>query len=504
MVRNFRRQPLAASRSALGKHVGSFVDSVRSFWTGKIWGQAALDDQSAYGAWMRWMRVMFITWDGLGHNRLFSRAAALSYSSLLGLGPMIAMIVLVSGTFLRGDAETQIKEILLFVAPTLQQYITIETNGSEALEGAPAAYATALDELISQIVTGAEQTVEQINTGGSQAFGLIGLFILIFVAIQLLTAVETTLNHIWGARTGRAWGQRIVSYWTFISLGAVLGLGSAAIFSASTMANLFQVFPFGDALTQVFVILSPIIGFGMISLLLTAFYMYFPNATVQLKPALVGAVVVAFFLFLNNFLSILYVGQVLRLQSLYGSVGIVPVLMLGLYFFWVFVLLGGQLSYAVQNVNFLSRREAWSQVSPRAQETLTLATFIVIAREFMAQRQAPSVPELSARMRVPGNVLNECLNMLTDIGWVSATPQVHEDAAEEICYQPAKPLSKLTLARFHTVFEGYGNSSGLSSLGHIDPLISHYRERLDAGLDKELGECSVEALLSETAPKEPA
>ncbi len=497
------KKTAATPRSALSRKVRRTLRDLRGFWLDKIWAPKAIEDRSRWGIWMRWMRVAFITWDGLMSNRLFSRAASLSYSSLIGLGPLIAMVVLLSGTFLRGDAELQIKRMLLFVAPTLQEYITLDEAARPSPTGEEEeVYATALDELISQIVEGAEATIQQIDTGGSQAFGLIGLLILIFIAIQLLTAVETTLNAIWGTRSGRAWGQRIVSYWTFISLGAVLGLGGTALLSASAVANMFEVVPFGDALTRLFVLASPLLGFGMITLLLTAFYTYFPNANVQVRPAFIGAVVVAVLLFLNNYLSILYVGQVLRLQSLYGSVGIIPVLMLGLYFFWVFILLGGQLSYAVQNVNFLSRREAWSQVSARTQETLTLAAFLVIAREFAAQRPPPSAAQLSERMRVPGNVLNESLNLLSDIGWITPTPVIAEDGNEELCYQPARPLKRLTLARFHAAFEDYGNSGGIDFIEHVDPLIGHYRDGLEAGLGEKLGKRSLDDLFAETAEDE--
>jgi len=470
----------------------------RMFWSVTIWRAESIESGDRSGHWMRRTRIVFITWDGLANNQLFARAAALSYSSLLALGPMVAMLVLFSGALLKSDAETQIKNLLYFVAPSLQEYLSLEVP-DEAGDELPADYSNALDDLIDQIVQGAESIVGQINTGGSQAFGFLGFIILAFIAIQMLTAVEKTLNQIWGARSGRSWGHRVVSYWTFISLGTVFGLGATAIFSASAAASLFEVVPFGETLNELFVAVSPFLGFGMLVLLLTAFYRYFPNAPVKWKPALIGASVVAALLFLNNYLSVLYVGQVLRLQSLYGSVGIIPVFMLGLYFFWIFVLLGGQLSYAIQNVNYLSRREAWSKVSPGAQETLTLAAFLLVARDFVAQRPPLSASELSARMRVPGNVLNEALDLLVDFGWIAPTWHAREEGVDERCYQPAKPLGSVTLADFRTAFADFGNSPGTETLDPLDPVLAIYRQGLDEALSERFGGSSVEALLAETS-----
>lgn len=462
---------------------------IQQFWREDIWDRSTLEDGTRRAQWFRWIRILAITIDGISGQRLLTRASALSFASLIGLGPLVATIVIVSGSFLSSDAETEIKRLLVFMAPSIAEYIQIEQQAGAAPTGetaeADAQFRSALDDLITQIVSGAEEAIAQVNTGGSGFFGLIGIFVLIFIGIQLLTGIETTLNEIWGVRTGRGWGNRIVSYWTFISLGAVLGVGSAALLSASAIAGFFQGVPFlGETLTGLFIFVSPLLGFGMITLLLTAFYMYFPNAAVKVKPAFIGALLVAALLFLNNYLSILYVGQVIRFQSLYGSVGIIPVLMMGLFFFWVFILLGGQISYAIQNVDFLSHREAWASVSVRAQETLTLGVLLCICRDFAECRPPPSFGDLSSRLRAPGNVLNESLSLLLESGWVAPTPVIQADQSEEICYRPAFPLKRMTLAGFHHLFENFGNSTGIETIEGLDPLIAYFQEQVGHGVAK--------------------
>lgn len=451
---------------------GSRKRRLRQFLEKDIWEYGVGGEPSLKGQWIAFLRVLSIAWRGLVENRLFSRAAALSYSSLIALGPLIAVVVILSSSFVRTDAETQIKKALLFIAPSLDEMVTLEQE-SRTAEGEE--MATALDTLIAQIIDGAEQLLSQINTSGSKTFGLMGGLILIWVVIQLMTAVETTLNQIWGVHQGRPWSRRIVFYWTFISLGALLGLGSTALFSASNLMSMLDWMPLGNEVARGLIRLSPLISFGMLVLLLTLFYRFFPNTSVAFKPALVGSLLTATLLFLNNYLGILYVHRVLSIQSLYGSVGIIPVMMIGLFFFWVLILLGGQLTYAVQNVRFLANQAAWRRISPLVRELVTLSAFLQIARRFHNSERAPTMNEISRSLHVPVNILNESLEILEELKWIAriATEDTEEEG-EKTGYRPAMPLARYNLSRFKQAMGELGHSDMATSLVHADPLLEQY------------------------------
>jgi membrane protein len=440
----------------------------RDIWESRQGGSPSDDNQ-----WVSLLRILTISLKGLSENRLFSRAAALSYSSLIALGPLVAIIVILSSSFIQTNAETQIKRALLFIAPSLQELVTLEPKSEDA------EMATALDDLLSQIVDGAEQLLNQVNTSGSKAFGAMGGIILIWVVIQLLTSVETTLNQIWGVHQGRPWSQRIVFYWTFVSLGALLGLGSTALFSASNLATMTDWVPFGSELTAALLSFSPVLSFSMLVLLLALFYQFFPNTSVKFKAALVGSLLTAVLLFLNNYLSILYVSRVISFQSLYGSVGIIPVLMIGLYFFWVLILLGGQLTYSVQNVSYLANQSAWKRISPISSELVVLSTFIFLARRFNECQPAPTIVDMGREMSVPVNILNESLETLDNMGWVTKVSMDNGDERfEETGFRPSKPLESYTLSQFKSALEQYGQSDILESLLQSDTLLKEYREAL--------------------------
>ena len=74
-----------------------------------------------------------------------------------------------------------------------------------------------------------------------------------------------------------------------------------------------------------------------------------PNTRVCFNAALVGGVVGGSFWYLNNVFGFLYVSRVVSNSKIYGSLGLVPVFMIGLYFSWLILLFGAQVAYAFQN-----------------------------------------------------------------------------------------------------------------------------------------------------------
>ncbi|MFP4541913.1 MAG: YihY/virulence factor BrkB family protein [Opitutales bacterium] len=440
---------------------------------------------------MQFVRVLSLAFEGLSKNQLLMRASGLSYASLIGLGPLVAIAVMVSGSFLRSDLETQIKEALLIVAPTLRDYVSVTADPDAA--DSP----TELDIFIDQVVGGAEDILNQVNTEGGGIFRIVGFVLLIWVGINLLTTIETTLNSIWGVTRGRDWSQRVVSYWTFLSLGTLLGIGSTALFSASTLAGFTDFLPFGSTVSGFIIWLSPLLAATMLIVFLTFSYQFFPNTTVRFKPALYGAILVAVLLFLVNFLSIAYLGWVIRMRSFFGSLAIFFVLMLGLYFFWFIILLGAQVTYAIQNVNFLTHREVWQRISVRTQELVTLAAFLRIARRFEECKPPPSAGDLAESLRVPGNVLNKCIELLVDNGWVAAVRKVDDDGMEENFYRPAKPLAKYSLGRFRETFANHGNSAGVDFVASDDPLLTRYLERTSEPAEAPDHDPSLDQLLTD-------
>ncbi|HUG09942.1 MAG TPA: YihY/virulence factor BrkB family protein [Opitutaceae bacterium] len=463
---------------------------LRAFWTDGIWKASIEKDHPPRAALLVFMRILSITLTGLGEIRVFSRAAALSFSSMLGIGPLIAIAVLVAGNVL-ADRKSNIavdalNKAIRFVAPQVAQLdeaivVTGETKAGNV-------------EVNPEIVELINNFIEASQSG---TLGVVGGLTLVLIVIQLFISVEESFNSIWGVRRGRSMLMRIAWYWTVVTLGAVLMMAALSLLSASTIPAVVERLPLGVEMMRVFRLVAPLTSFFILVLLLTLFYRFIPNTNVYWSPALTGATAAIVLLLLNNYFAFIYVRRVLLSQSLFGSLSIVPVLMAGLYVFWLIVLLGGQITYAVQNVRYRSSQSVWHELNHTSRESLSLLVLVLIARRFKACRPALTASDLSKAIRVPTQVLNECLNRLTDIGLVCMNPPHEGESALDYHYQPAKPLDRITLNEFRNQFAELGESPSGELLEAVDPILRHFRTSVSSSLGEAIGTRTLDQLIDD-------
>src|SRR6185436_5042369 len=101
----------------------------------EIWQSAHLKDRSIKGYSFAVLRVVSITTTSFIESRIATRAAALSFSSLLGIGPLIAIAVLVAGFALGKDQPHLVADALTrlikVVAPQIEQYDVLTQSPTE-------------------------------------------------------------------------------------------------------------------------------------------------------------------------------------------------------------------------------------------------------------------------------------------------------------------------------------------------------------------------------------
>ena len=489
----------------------------RRFWTHDIWAAGLVRDRTPKGRGLALLRVTSITLSGLNEIHVAIRAAALSYSSLLALGPLIAIAVLISG-FALGNRDPELaarslNRVISFIAPQVAQYDKATENDwnlahPKASPGDPAAPATTpVPGAVADAPPPDPEMVQIINnfisSSRSSTAGIIGILTLFVIVIGLFTTIENTFNDIWGVRRGRSLAARIVYYWSVITLGALLFFTSLTLLSAGAFMNVFfEKIPLGAQLKGFFVWLLPSGSVFLLVMLLTLFYRFVPHTRVKWGAALIGAMIVTALLFLNNYLAFLYFKRVVLSRSLYGSVSIMPILMIGLYIFWFFVLVGGQITYAVQNVRYRSSQTAWHSLNHATRESMSLVVLLLIARRFKVAAPAYSVSELSHLIRIPSQVLNESLNRLCDIKFISELPPAEDADPNDARYQPARPLNQITLDEFRREFENYGEAPTAGLLENVDPILAHYHEKLAAVLPAALGSQTLDELIDAKQPSQ--
>jgi membrane protein len=503
-------------------------------YTREIWRSEFLNARGPRARAYAILRVISITITGLIETKSPSRAAALSFSTLLGLGPLMAIAVLVAGFVLdRQDpdlAVNTLNRLIKFVAPQISQYERLEAeqkaaglppaprndivaaatlhmpsgeaarvretgpapapesgNGNAALPGEAAPPpATAPPETETGVVPVNPELVELIDgfIAGSRSStaGIVGVVTLIFIVLQLFTSVENAFNEIWGVRQGRSWLMRVVYYWTVLTLGAVLFFAVVTTLSAGAyLAVVERSLPFGLGATVVefLGLILPSLSVVLLVILLALFYKFIPNTRVLWRGAFAGALLVGLLVVLNNYLAFLYLSKVVQQRSLFGSLGILPILMLGLYIFWFFLLLGGQVSYAIQNVHFRNSQAAWNTLAESMRERLSLSVLLRIGRRFRDCMPPITASHLGTDLGVPTQILNECLNRLVEMRLVTPVPPEKGDQENDVRYHIARPLDRTTLADFKRLDDEHGGDPAGPNLTDIDPIVLAYDQQLE-------------------------
>jgi membrane protein len=452
-------------------------------WRNDIWEVSAIPDRSPRGWFYSLLRIVSISLSTFSETKTGSRAADLSFSSLLGLGPLIAIGMLVASTVL-GQRDPNLSvdalnHLISFVAPQLDQYASLD-------EGSAVTVNPQLVELLDGFIKVAQ----------SRTVGIVGGISLILIVLFLFKSIEDVFNEIWGVRRGRSILMRVVFYWTILTLGGLIFFAAVGLMGASTFVTVFMGrLPFGTDIVRLMRWSVPSISFALVVAVLAVFYRTIPNTRVKWSAAFTGAFIVAALLTANNFLQFLYLRRVLLTKSLFGSLGIIPVLMLGLFVFWLIVLVGGQISYAVQNVNVRNSRLAWGSLSAVNRERLSLAVLLAICRRFHRCEPPISSAQLSSAVRLPAQVLNECLNRIVDLGFVMAVPAAAGSDSADLRYQPALPLSKITMLNFKLASESLGADPSGDALDRIDPVVHDFGSAIEHLNEQPFFRKSVEELL---------
>src|SRR5262249_47999431 len=276
---------------------------------------------------------------------------------------------------------------------------------------------------------------EFIQNTQSGALGVTGTVLLIFAAIALLSRIEEAFNEIWGVERGRSWFMRIVLYWGVLSLAPILLIviiGLATGPHLDWTKRLWATLPvWGGVVVQFGFEILPIV---LLCLGFAVFYMLMPNTKVHWCAALVGGFVGGLLFHLNNMCSVLYVSRVVSNSKIYGSLGLVPVFMIGLYICWLILLFGAQVAYAFQNrVTYLEEKQV-ENINQRGREFIALRLMTFIGQRYLKGEPPPSIVEMAEELTVPTRLIQQILQTLT------AARLVVETAGAETAYLPARPM----------------------------------------------------------------
>jgi len=281
-------------------------------------GEKKLNVLESFGSIPRIKRLAAHVWRHFGEDRLFDEAASLSYTSLLSMVPLLAVVFGVASAF-----------------PVFEQW-------SEQLQSF----------VLSNFLPASGDQIQSYLAGFLESVGkltLTGTLVLIITALLLMLRIERAFNLIWRVPAARSIRNRVIMYWAVLTLGP-LALGAAIALSAQPIFEQVAV----GASTH-----SSWRAMGVFSLSWLAFTLMFllvPNRPTHFANALIGAFVSAVLFGVAKKAFVSFVANA-SFNVIYGALATIPIFLLWLYVVWIVILLGASLAASLTTFN--DRKVDW-------------------------------------------------------------------------------------------------------------------------------------------------
>jgi membrane protein len=390
---------------------GHLTERLHAFFAERIWSVRVADLHDPRAVLYRASRVGYSTVRGFFTNRLTVRAAALTYYSVLSIVPFLAFAFAV----LKGFGA-----YASFIDGTVRPYLQQTFGGNPALLGS------------------IERILHFVDRTDVSKLGALGLVVLAYTSVSLLSSVEDALNEIWGARAMRSFMRRVTDYVTLLVTTPLLVAAAAA---ALTAAESSQVVVFVREALGLEGLIDLVLRFASLAVVGVAFfatYEILPNVRVRPLSAAFGAAVAAVLWQLALVLYVRFQVGVSSYSALYSVMAAIPIFLVWTYVSWVVVLAGAQVAASHQNERLVSQRFQARQTDQALRETLAVVVAAHVARDFLSGSPPHGAAALAHLVDVPALTVEETLDALVRAGLLARTT-----TGGDVGFLPARDLDAI-------------------------------------------------------------
>lgn len=239
-------------------------------------------------------------------------AAALAYTTLLSVVPLMTVVLAVFSSFPVADR----------VGDTIQSFV----------------FENFMPDL-GQVV---QDYLQEFSSKASHLSG-VGFAFLIVVALMMMASIDQSLNAIWEVRRKRKLLNKFLVYWAILSLGPVLISVSVLVTSyLISLPGLSEAAAtgVGRRLLGLTPVIASAMGFGLI-------YWLVPNRRVKGWHAMLGGLLAALLFEVAKYGFALYVTRFAGYTAIYGALAAIPIFFIWVYLSWLVVLLAAEFTHCL-------------------------------------------------------------------------------------------------------------------------------------------------------------
>jgi len=389
------------------------ISKAIQFITTDIWRIRAGDLSRNRSFLIRLLRILILTIRGIIEDRWHLRASALTYYSLLSIVPVVAMVFGIA----KGFGFEKALEKLLY----------------EHLEGQ--------EQIITKVVDFAHVLLQ--NVKGGLVAG-IGLLILFYTVIKILSQIESAFNDIWGLKRPRSLGRKITDYLSLMLISPFLFFVSSTITVVinSGAKLIVEKISLLAALSPIIFFGVKLLPYGVIWVLFSFIYIFIPNTKVHFKSGVLAGIIAGTLYVIFQWVYINFQIGVAKYNAIYGSFAALPLFIIWLQLSWVIVLFGAELAFAHQNVDTYEFEPDCVNISGRHKKLLSLRIVNLLVKQFLKGEKGWNAAQISHKLEIPIRLVQQIIYDLISAGILS---EVNLYEGSEIGYQPARDPDTMTI-----------------------------------------------------------
>ncbi len=397
------------------------------FITTDIWRIRSGDLSPNRSFLIRFLRILILTVRGIVEDRWHLRASALTYYSLLSIVPVVAMVFGIA----KGFGFEKTLEGLLY----------------ENFEGQ--------EQVIGRVVDFSHTLLQ--NVKGGLVAG-IGLLILFYTVIKILSQIESAFNDIWGIKRPRSLGRKITDYLSLMLIGPFLFFISSTIMVVinSGAKLVVEKISLLAAFSPIIFFTLKLLPYGVIWVLFGFLYIFIPNTKVHFRSGVLAGVIAGTLYVVFQYVYINFQIGVAKYNAIYGSFAALPLFILWLQLSWVIVLFGAELAFAHQNVDTYEFEPDCVNISSRYKRLLSLRIVHLLIRQFHNGEKGWDAAQISHKLEIPIRLVQQIIFELISSGILS---EVKFSESSEVGYQPARDPDTMTIKYVIDALEQQGSDN---------------------------------------------
>ena len=368
---------------------------------------------------VRPLKLIIYTLEGLLAHGTMDMGAALTFYTVISIVPVLALVFAVVKGF--GLVDTLVNNLYSLLPQ--------------------------MPEVVDYIVDFANKALARTQGGVVATVSLLTLF---WAVIRVFESIEANFNKIWEVKSTRNLVRKYSDYITVVIIAPLLWIVATSISSYARQVLGVD----GSVWLQLG---SKAASLFVVWIMFAFVYLVLPNTKVRLRSAVLAGIMAGSCFFAFQAIYVYLMRWMTSYSAIYGSFAALPLFLLWMQNSWSILLLGCELSFAIQNEKRFDEERQLPALSPADNRKLMVAITAFVANAFKRGEGAVPIVAIREGLALPTRIASKLVARLVAAGVLN---EVRCEAEEyDVAYAPARDTSTLRVCDVLMAVDGYADGN---------------------------------------------